>query len=111
MEQQASRQHGEAIALDDGRFVFGITDADGQRAERSIDLLVLKLTCEEMESKHGLTADLQGKIRPTSQFLADLSRSLQADVPGCTPTIAWQLWLASFGAIERLKKNMSGTPK
>lgn len=108
MEQQASD---ERITLDDGRFVFGVTDPDGERQERSIDLLTLKLTCEDCEARNGLQADSQGRIRPTAKFLSDLAKSLQGDVPGCTPTIAWQLWLASFGAMERLKKNMSEKPK
>lgn len=105
--QQADRG---PITLDDGRFVFGITRPDGERTEHALDILTFRLTCEKLEAKHSLARTAEGGIQPTPEFLRDLSAELSRDIADCTPTVAWQLWVASFAAMERLKKNMSGTP-
>lgn len=76
-----------------------ITMPDGKPI--AADLITLKLTAEEVERKHGAKA---GWI-PTAAFAADLAAAFAPHVPGCTVTIAYQLWTELDRIWIEVKKN------
>ena len=89
--------------LDSGELTFRVRAADGTVTDHKMDLLRLKLTCEECESTHGLEI-VDGKIQPTAAFVADLAGRLdEMGVCGCTGTVAWQIWLAAFKQMALIK--------
>lgn len=92
--------------LVDGLLRFRIRDLQsGESVPHEVDVLVLKLACEECERKHNLEV-IDGAFRPTPAFLVDLAQHIRdVGVPSCTPTVAHQLWCAAGGYIEQLKKN------
>jgi hypothetical protein len=102
----------ESIVLPDGSFRFKVRSRDGAEVEHSIDVLFLRLTCEECEDAHQLpTTGENGAYRATTAFLVDLASRLEAaGVSGCTASIAYQLWNVSVRELELLKKNTSETP-
>ena len=95
--------------LSTGELVFTVLTPEGP-SERKIDLLWLKLTCEEAEKDHALQLDANGAQITTAAFLDDLATRLSAKVADCTPTMAWQMWISAANAMEELKNAMSGTP-
>lgn len=98
------------VDLQSGILKFNVVDAAGQRTPGEIDVMVLKLTCEELEQRHNLNI-VDDKYVPTPQFLFDLSESLKTlGVPSCTPTMAMQLWIAAGAGMEDLKKNTGTLP-
>jgi hypothetical protein len=94
--------------LDDGQLHFRIA---GQEAEQAVDVLLLRLTCDECAEMHHLAIDANNCYRPTAAFLLDLTARITAlGVTGCTASVARQLWAAAVNGIEDLKKNASETP-
>lgn len=71
----------------------------GDRA--TVDLITIKLASEEVERKHATGA---GWVA-TAAFMVDLSTAYAPYVPGCTPTMAYQLWEAVLDEWLELKKN------
>ena len=99
-----------AHELVEGTIRFKLRDGE-QTTDHAIDLLVLKLVCEECERLHDLKPDDSGVLQYTAQFLYDLAGKLSGlGVPGCTPTMAYQLWHAAAMGMSDLKKNTSATP-
>ncbi|MEX2176188.1 MAG: hypothetical protein WD872_17635 [Pirellulaceae bacterium] len=100
----------ESPLLSDGLYHFRAR-IGGQEQEHAVDVLCLRLTCEECEDAHRLPEDAEGRLKPTSAFLRELAgRFEELGVTGCTPSIAYQLWLAAPGVLGDLKKNTSETP-
>lgn len=96
--------------LDSGEMVFRVRRGDGCQTDHHIDLLALKLTCEECEQAHGLKV-VDGGYQPTAAFLVDLAGRIELmGVERCTPTIAWQMWVQSANEMESLKNALSETP-
>jgi len=96
--------------LESGELVFRVRRSGECVTEHHVDLLALKLTCEECEQAHGLQIT-DGRVQPTSAFLLDLAGRIQElGVDGCTPTTAWQMWMAAAEAMTELKNALSGTP-
>lgn len=96
--------------LSDGSLEFRVRRKNGEEQTISIDLLVLKLICEECEDQHQLRAS-NGTTKPTAAFLQDLAKRLcGAGVDNCSPSLAWQLWFAGIEQMNDLKKSMSETP-
>lgn len=94
--------------LSDGLLRFKI---HGREAEQSIDVLLLKLACQEVVAKHDLQVRDELYV-PTAAFIKDLSDTLTGlGIDGCTPSIALALWKASEDEVEGLKKNESETPQ
>jgi hypothetical protein len=110
--EQVGPQSQPIPVLADGTLTFEIQTADGCRFRSQMDLLQLKLICEECEAAHGLEVR-DGQVQPTAAFLADLSRRLidQCNLERCTPTIAWQIWLSAYSQMEQLKNAFSGMPR
>lgn len=114
-ESSATPQHTSEpppryAVLESGELIFRVRRPDGSETDHQIDLLSLKLTCEETEQVHNLQVK-DGAIAPTAAFLADLAaRFVELGVADCTPTIAYQMWLSSYGAMETLKNALSGMP-
>ncbi|MCI0333544.1 MAG: hypothetical protein L0228_10015 [Planctomycetes bacterium] len=99
--------------MEDGTLHFKVRAQDGSEREHSVDVLLLKIACEECVLKHKLATDQKtGAYVPTVEFYQDLAARLAGGlgVEGCTPSIAHQLWHASAVGIEALKKNASETP-
>lgn len=98
--------------LEDGQLHFKVRNrATGEEVEHGIDVLILRLTCEECERTHNLQTNARGEYVATTTFLTDLAGRLAAmGIDGCTPSIAMQLWHVSANEIEALKKNTNGTP-
>jgi hypothetical protein len=95
----------------DGTIDFVVRHRDGTETRHKLDLLVVKLCCEGCEQQHKLQI-ADGRIHPTPEFLVDLAERLgRFGLKDCTPTIAWQVWLATIDAMTELKKSMSETPK
>lgn len=97
--------------LSDGLLRFQVKPlGDGEAVVHELDVLLLKLACEECESKHGLKV-VEGRVRPTTDFLRDLAAKLETlGVVGCSASVAYQLWCEASDAIALLKKNTSETP-
>src|SRR5262245_34719734 len=98
--------------FDDGLLRFSIRNAaSGESAEHSIDVLILKLTCEECVEAHKLQTNERNQYIVTATFLNDLAARIQAlGIPGVTASVAFQLWVAATTNVEALKKNTSETP-
>lgn len=98
--------------LDDGLLRFKIRNsATGEEAEHAIDVLLLRLTCEECEISHRLQANEAGQYLATAAFLTDLAARLEAQgVAGCTPSVARQLWVAGAARLDELQKKTDETP-
>lgn len=93
----------------DGTVTFVVKRATGETTH-SMDLLVAKLCCEQCQDVHQLRI-ADGRIHPTPEFLIDLAdRFSQFGVENCTPSIAWQIWLAVIDQMNNLKKNTSEMP-
>lgn len=98
------------IELSDGALQVEIQKRDGATVVSEIDIILLQLACEEVEEVHKLPLDANGNMRPTAQFLKDLSDKLSAlGVLGCTPSVAVGLWSAASKGITELKKNTDET--
>lgn len=94
------------IVLSDGAMQVAIKHRDGGETVSEIDIILLQLACEECEELHKLPLDAKGCMRPTAQFLKDLSEKLAGlGVLGCTPAVAVGLWAAASEQIAALKKN------
>jgi hypothetical protein len=100
------------ITFDDGLLRFTIRNTEtGEQAAHSLDVLLLRLTCEECEIQHSLQVNSAGSYVVTAAFLTDLAaRMAGLGVPECTASIAYQLWTTSATEIEALKKNTNETP-
>ena len=102
-----ARQSASAKDLIDGLIRVSVQSLDGSKRQIEVDVLILKMCCEEAETAH----NYKPGSPPTSVFLRDLSQRLQAvGVTACTPSVAYQLWHLSGEMITTLKKNMPETP-
>lgn len=100
-----------ATVFDDGLLHFQVKAADGQLRDHAIDILALKLACDECVEANRLPEDDKGRLKPTSAFMRDLANKIgELGVEGCTQSVAYALWIAATEGIETLKKNMSETP-
>ena len=98
-----------SILLSDGTLEFVVRRKEGE-SRVNIDLLCLKLCCEDCEDRHQLQRR-NGLVNPTPAFLQDLATQLVGiGVDACTPSLAWQLWRAAAEQMEELKKSTSETP-
>lgn len=99
------------ITLDDGLLTFTILNREtGESAKHSLDVLLLRLTCQECESLHNLQVE-DGSYVVTAAYLADLTARIAGlGVPECTASIAYQLWGASVREIDSLQKKTNETP-
>jgi hypothetical protein len=98
------------LVLNDGAMQVQIKHRDGGITESEIDVVLLQLACEEVEAVHNLPLDNKGCMKPTAQFLKDLSDKLASlGVLGCTPAVAVGLWAAASEKIAELKKNTDQT--
>jgi hypothetical protein len=96
--------------LSDGTLRFRVRRRDGSETVHDVDLLLLKVTCEQLEDQHQLQVK-NGRIQPTADFLKDLASQLGGcGLDGCTPTLAWQAWIAATEAMATLKNAISETP-
>ncbi len=96
--------------LSDGTLRFVVRKPGQEDVPIVADLLILKLTCEACEDRHSLQST-DGRMRPTPEFLSDLASSLGVcGIPDCTPTIAWQVWIAVSEQLSALKKSTNETP-
>jgi hypothetical protein len=110
MDNASNLPKSDTPIMADGELIFAVRRADGTVTEHRVDLLMLKLTCEQCETAHRLT-DAEGQVNPTPEFLLDLAGKLQAiGIERCTPTLAWQAWVAASEQMQMLKKNLSTTP-
>jgi hypothetical protein len=101
-----SEEGREIPTFSDGVMDCAVARSDGSLTSHRLDLLCVKLACEETERKHKLATDVAGNQVPTIEFLRDLSdRLIVAGIDDCTPTIAWQVWCAVANEMARLKKN------
>lgn len=93
--------------LSTGEIVFRVQREEGY-VDHKIDILTLKLTCEECEKAHSIEA-VNDRLQPTAAFLVDLAGRLEEmGVCGCTPTIAWQMWISASDAMTKLKNSTGG---
>jgi len=96
--------------LSDGTLRFVVKRAGVENQTIECDLLVLKLTCEQCEDQYSLQA-ADGRMKPTPEFLQDLASRLgTCGIENCTPTIAWQVWIAVSEQLSQLKKSTNATP-
>ena len=88
--------------LSDGMLTFEIQHQDGTITKHSADLMVLQFTFEELQESHSLPVR-DGKYVATAAFIQECSQRLQAaGVDGCTPTIAYKLWIIANKAMSQL---------
>lgn len=99
------------INLEDGLLRFTILNSKtGESVNHSLDVLLLRLTCQECEAMHNLQVE-NGSYVVTAAYLADLTaRIADLGVPECTASIAYQLWGASVREIDTLQKKTNETP-
>jgi len=98
--------------LEDGLLHFKIRNREtGEETPHDLDVLVLRLTCEEAEATHNLQVNAAGEYIATAAFLVDLAgRITGLGISNCTPSLAFQLWSVSAREMEALKKNTNETP-
>jgi hypothetical protein len=101
MSEDSATKNTDSV-LNDGTLTFRVRRRDGQESTHEVDLLLLKLTCERCEQEHGLQV-VEGRVQPTAEFLTDLASRLSQWIAGCTPTLAWQAWIAATDEMGRLK--------
>jgi hypothetical protein len=93
--------------LVDGQVCYRV---QGEEQPQKIDLLVLKLACEESEREYDLQV-VGGTVQYTAAFLVGLAQKLTSlGITYVTPTIAFQLWHFAGREMERLKKTLDSTP-
>lgn len=101
--------------LPDGLLRFGVQSKDGTVREHAIDVLILRMACDECVLKHNLQTERQPDgseaYKMTAAFLSDLAATLAGlGVEGCTPSVARQLWFTSIVGIDELQKKTNETP-
>lgn len=106
-QQEPARPQHPILAT--GEIVFSVQSPDGP-VDRKVDVLWLKLTCEAAEKEHCIGTDSEGRLMATAEFLDGLAQKISVKVPECTPTMAWQMWIAAADAMTELKNAMSGMP-
>lgn len=74
--------------------------------DQQVDLLLLKLACDDVERLHNLPV-VDNRVQYTAEFLSDLSQKFDRVnlLAECTPTAAFQLWIIAGKEMEGLKKN------
>jgi hypothetical protein len=96
--------------LEDGTIQFVVRRPDGTTTEHGVDLLVLKLTCEECQTAHQLAVK-DGLMNPTAAFLIDLAGRLAGlGLDGCTPTMAHRAWVTASEQMVRLGESRGEMP-
>ena len=102
----------QPITLDDGLLHFTILNREtGEAVKHSLDVLLLRLTCQECEALHNLQTDANNRYIVTAAYLTDLTARIAGlGVTECTASIAYQLWGASVQGLEALKKNTNDPP-
>lgn len=104
------------VVINDGLLRFGVKPVDSEEIKHhEVDVLLLKMTCEECELAHNLKSkDGEGgtkTVYATTKFLQDLAVRLQGlGIDGCSATVACQLWKQASQVIDSLKKNTNETP-
>lgn len=104
------------LTFNDGLLRFRVRNTEtGEETPHAIDVLLLRLTCEECETVHSLPVGDDGRYVVKGQvaiaFLTDLAARIAAiGLPQCDTSLAYQLWRASLTEIDNLKKNTSETP-
>lgn len=95
----------------DGQFNFFVQKSDGTQEPYTIDVLELKLICEEQERAHNLEKNERGAYIATAAFLRDLKSQFQlAGIHSCTSSMAYTLWHAAGEKFSELKKNIETPP-
>lgn len=97
----------EVHKITDGTFNFEILRGDeSPPTQHSVDLLLLKMTCEACEVKHELKVK-DGMFVPTPEFIVDLAGRISTlGVDNCSPTIAMKLWVTAAARVGELKKSI-----
>ncbi|MEI7673282.1 MAG: hypothetical protein WCK00_14320 [Deltaproteobacteria bacterium] len=97
--------------LTDGALLFCVHRRDGTQTEHKVDLLVLKLACEDCEKQHSINRGIGEPMQPTPEFLIDLAERLSGfGLDNCTPTLAWQAWKAATEQMSRLGESQGEMP-
>jgi hypothetical protein len=99
----------EITLPDDGLLQVTFRKSDGSAFEFADDLLMLRLTCEELEAKHKL-AETGGILYATADFLTDLTARLARRHEGLTPTMAAHVWRLTAEAFRAEKKSTKPPP-
>lgn len=87
--------------LDDGTLLVRLVGGANDGKAIQLDLIVVKLAFEQVETKHNVTAGFTA----TAPFLTDLAKAAEgAGVTGCTLTQAFQLWWEVARRWSDLKK-------
>jgi hypothetical protein len=95
----------------DGQLQFKVQKQDGSVVDQSIDVMILKTLCDELQDRHFPETAAGEAYRPTPKFLNDLAAELAGyGVADCSPSVAYQLWFAGAQGLEFLKKNTSEQP-
>ncbi len=106
------------IVLNDGQLNFSIRNREtGESVNHFADVMALRLVFQECEAAHNLQVE-NGAYVPTSAFTADARARIAAiGLPDCSLTeadcgtsVILQLWSASIGGMDGLKKNTNETP-
>ncbi len=101
----------ELPTVDDGQFRFLYRNTHtGETKEASLDLLLFRLACEQLETKHRLQVDAEGRYVATPDFLIELAATIERFGTACTPHAAKRLWCMATEMTETLKKNMNKLP-
>ncbi len=107
----AAKPKGAIPLLTDGTLLFHVRRRDGTESEHTVDLLVLKLACEDCEKKHQIGRGVGEPMQPTPEFLVDLAERLSGfGLDNCTPTLAWQAWKAATEQMSRLGESQGEMP-
>ena len=104
-KQAATTANPAAVDLSHGRdkIAFKVRLDDGTTADRELDVLELKLLCEQCEQDNHL-ATSDGRFVATPDFLRDLAKRLEPlGLPNLTPSLAWTVWITATERIGQLK--------
>ncbi len=93
------------IDLSSGKLTFGNAATDNAH---DFDLMLIKLTIDQVTGLHNLKEAGSGGLTPTPEFLVDLAAAIDGmGFDGCTPSQAYEIWVIATTAFIGLKKNIA----
>jgi len=105
--RKQSKPSEDNYVFSDGMLSFKIEGGEHGGETVSVDLLWLRLKCEELEESHKLKVNEEKQeYIPTAEFLSALSRSIEQETGYCTPSLAFQIWVAGSRLYEEIQKKI-----
>jgi hypothetical protein len=96
------------LQFQDETVEVGIKRPDGEVRPVKLDVLELRLLCQELERKHSLKREGL-KVFATRDFLNDFKSQLATMGIEASVNVAYQIWARAQEITDQLKKNTDST--